>query len=117
MKSCGRDPTERTKALQANSANSSGGRVGATLLGGGVGQCSAFVVIVGLLLGGLVALTGADVFTVGYLTGSQRRPGDRVYARPGKFNLVHKKAFSCSVIRHINPEKGLLKNEIYIALV
>lgn len=93
MKSCGRDPTERTKALQANSANSSGGRVGASLLGGvGVGrqlvgvQCSAFVVIVGLLLGGLVALTGADVFTVGYLTGSQRRPGDRVYARPGKFN-------------------------------
>lgn len=28
-------------------------------------------------------LAGGDVFTLGYLTGSQRRPGDQEYARPG----------------------------------
>jgi len=28
-------------------------------------------------------LAGGDVFTLGYLTGSQRRPGDHEYSRPG----------------------------------
>jgi hypothetical protein len=28
-------------------------------------------------------LAGGDVFTLGYLTGSQRRPGDHGYSRPG----------------------------------
>jgi ABC-type branched-subunit amino acid transport system substrate-binding protein len=37
-----------------------------------------------LLLALLVLpLAGGDVFTLGYLTGSQRRPGDQEYVRPG----------------------------------
>uniref|UniRef100_A0A182MPN6 Uncharacterized protein n=1 Tax=Anopheles culicifacies TaxID=139723 RepID=A0A182MPN6_9DIPT len=83
MKSGGRDPAERTKGL-LNSA-SSGARVGGYRgRSFWAAECSTFFAVVAVLLGGLVVSTVGDVFTVGYLTGSQRRPGDRVYARPGK---------------------------------
>lgn len=42
-----------------------------------------FVAIVVIILTSFTVMIGGDVFTVGYLTGSQRRPGDREYARPG----------------------------------
>uniref|UniRef100_A0A182T7E8 Uncharacterized protein n=1 Tax=Anopheles maculatus TaxID=74869 RepID=A0A182T7E8_9DIPT len=84
MKSSGRDPTERTKAL-LNSASEQGGSRGGRFCGRLVGlECSTFVVVVAVF-GCLVVSTVGDVFTVGYLTGSQRRPGDRVYARPGEY--------------------------------
>ncbi|XP_038109583.1 guanylate cyclase 32E isoform X3 [Culex quinquefasciatus] len=41
------------------------------------------VAIVVIILTSFTVMIGGDVFTVGYLTGSQRRPGDREYARPG----------------------------------
>lgn len=31
------------------------------------------------------AIVRAETFTIGYLTGSQRKPGDMEYDRPGKF--------------------------------
>ncbi|XP_062715719.1 speract receptor isoform X1 [Aedes albopictus] len=42
-----------------------------------------FVAVVVIILTSFTVMIGGDVFTVGYLTGSQRRPGDREYARPG----------------------------------
>ncbi|XP_055593126.1 speract receptor isoform X2 [Uranotaenia lowii] len=42
-----------------------------------------FVAIVVIILTSFTVMIGGDVFTVGYITGSQRRPGDREYARPG----------------------------------
>ncbi|XP_055533720.1 guanylate cyclase 32E isoform X2 [Wyeomyia smithii] len=44
---------------------------------------SMFVAIVVIVLTSFTVMIGGDVFTVGYITGSQRRPGDREYARPG----------------------------------
>lgn len=44
-----------------------------------------FVAIVVIILTSFTVMIGGDVFTIGYLTGSQRRPGDREYARPGEF--------------------------------
>lgn len=46
-----------------------------------------FVAVVVIILTSFTVMIGGDVFTVGYLTGSQRRPGDREYARPGEFVL------------------------------
>ncbi|XP_058835407.1 guanylate cyclase 32E [Topomyia yanbarensis] len=42
-----------------------------------------FVAVVVIILISFTVMIGGDVFTVGYITGSQRRPGDREYARPG----------------------------------
>ncbi|XP_055624109.1 speract receptor isoform X2 [Toxorhynchites rutilus septentrionalis] len=42
-----------------------------------------FVAVVVIILTSFTVMIGGDVFTIGYLTGSQRRPGDREYARPG----------------------------------
>ncbi|XP_050310703.1 guanylate cyclase 32E [Anthonomus grandis grandis] len=36
-----------------------------------------------LLIATLATRTNSDTFTLGYLTGSQRRPGDKEYSRPG----------------------------------
>uniref|UniRef100_A0A182YC47 Guanylate cyclase n=1 Tax=Anopheles stephensi TaxID=30069 RepID=A0A182YC47_ANOST len=84
MKSSGRDPTERTKALlnSASGLRGSSCRVG-RFCGRLVGLSGSTFVAVVAVLGCLVVSTVGDVFTVGYLTGSQRRPGDRVYDRPG----------------------------------
>ena len=41
-----------------------------------------FVVMVVIIRTSLTVMIGGDVLTVGHLTGSQRRPGDREYARP-----------------------------------
>lgn len=46
-----------------------------------------FVAVVVIILTSFTVMIGGDVFTVGYLTGSQRRPGDREYARPGELVL------------------------------
>lgn len=38
-----------------------------------------------LLLNSEHAIVRAETFTIGYLTGSQRKPGDMEYDRPGKY--------------------------------
>lgn len=41
-----------------------------------------------------VALINCDVFKLGYLTGSVRRPGDFEYERPGEFYQLFKRKFA-----------------------
>uniref|UniRef100_A0AAG5DN07 Guanylate cyclase n=1 Tax=Anopheles atroparvus TaxID=41427 RepID=A0AAG5DN07_ANOAO len=100
MKSCERDPAERTKVFKstcwvlrgtvsvcgkgASGTETSGRKYRQQQRAVVARSRSAFVLAVSaIVLGSLVVRSVGDVFTVGYLTGSQRRPGDRVYSRPG----------------------------------
>lgn len=41
----------------------------------------------------------AETFTVGYLTGSQRKPGDMAYDRPGKIKNTQKQCLDCVIYK------------------
>lgn len=55
-------------------------------------KCALLFLSIALLLANWSALhvvgVAGDTFTLGYLTGSQRRPGDYEYDRPGNLDSI-----------------------------
>lgn len=63
------------------------------------------MLFVGLILATRLAIILTETFTIGYLTGSKRRPSDKEYDRPG---LLISGAISVAVEEVNAPDNGIL---------